>query len=212
MATEKEKFIKELRKIVSMDKEISVKVKDTDEPESKEETKEVLTDENEEKFVDINGIDGVVFRIPEGEEFSEGVEISIVKEDGSVELTPDSSYELQDGTKFSTDSDSKIIDIVKVEEEPEEMENDISKRIEKLEELVKSLLTDNELMKTESEQMKKDKEIMSKKIIELSNEPAEEEVKVHKTGWDQRTEKRLNNRDKLIQRVQNFNVNNNKNK
>ena len=51
---------------------------------------------------------------------------------------------------------------------------------------------------------------MSKKVIELSKQPGEKEVKLEKTGWQLNKEIHLNNTQKLYNSIAEFRNNNSK--
>lgn len=127
----------------------------------------------------------VTFDIEDGAEMVDGLEVSL--EDGS--------YSLEDGTTFNV-SGGVIADLIEGEvvvegEEEEVIEEELSNtemstestEVEETEEENKAdvMLAELEALKLELETMKTEKVEMSAKIVELSNEPAEEEVKIKKS-------------------------------
>lgn len=155
---------------------------------------EAPVNEEETAVLDIKADDGSILRI-EGETLEEGVAISIVTEEG-VEPIPSAEYIIEEGTKkITTDEDSKVASIEEVVEESEEEMN-----AEETEEVVEEEMKAEDAEPSMEDRMKLIEEAldainekfskvetgineMTEKVKAISDEPAEEEIKIKKTGF-----------------------------
>ena len=63
-------------------------------------------------------VDGTII-VSDAEELAEGVVMNILSEDGQQTPLPAGTYELEDGTKFTTDDAGLVLEVAAVEEEAE---------------------------------------------------------------------------------------------
>lgn len=113
--------------------------------------------------------DGTII-VSEADELAEGVLVNILSEDGQQTPLPAGTYELEDGTKFTTDEAGLVLEVAAIEEEVEE-EEAVEPQEEELSEVVEEEATpEAELFAEVGAVVKELLEEVRKDIARLSGE------------------------------------------
>jgi len=142
------------------------------------------------KFLDVKDSEGNILRVS-GEELTVGSELYLITEAGE-ELTGAGEYLLEDGRTIVVDEASLITEVVEAEAAPEE------EAVVVEEEMNDEVSIDSPTMEDKMDAKIKEKmvelddklnDVLSKfsaineKLIAISGEPAEEEIKIEKVGF-----------------------------
>lgn len=141
--------------------------------------------------------DGTIV-VSTADELAEGVDISVLTEDGTTILLPVGTYKLESGVMFRVDEEGIVAEVMEAEETPEEeteteeveaseekLEHEEDHKYSEIEERMTKL---EEAIDEMRKELRKDKEEMSEELSEETSETTEEKSDSPKTVTTKTTE------------------------